>query len=90
MARLIESMIGALLDHWHGRRAARSAGEPRGRQIARARRSSQFGTRTAREGAMTMASDGRRAGLFGGLVRWWRNSRAERMGVDELENAPAT
>jgi len=33
---------------------------------------------------MTAASDSERAGLFGGLARWWRNLRAARMDVDEL------
>jgi hypothetical protein len=35
---------------------------------------------------MTVASDNGPAGLFGGLVKWWRNMRAARLQVDELES----
>jgi hypothetical protein len=33
---------------------------------------------------MTVANDSEPAGLFGGLVQWWRNLRAARAGIDEL------
>jgi hypothetical protein len=36
---------------------------------------------------MTTASDRRRSGVIGELVRWWRNVRTVRMRVDDLVSA---
>jgi hypothetical protein len=40
----------------------------------------------ANEAAMSIASDSRKAGMFGQIVEWWRDLRAGRAGLDELQN----
>src|ERR1700757_4126190 len=42
--------------------------------------------RETKEASMTLAIGGRRSGMFSRFAAWWRNMRAERTSLGELEN----